>query len=99
MAQLSWEASCSTQGGGAFIWDPQNSVRKLQDLLIDEFGLDLAGWQLGNAMSVSADGRTIVGDGFNPSGNPEAGIAVIPDPSTALLLATGLGVLGVGRRR
>ena len=40
--------------------------------------LDLAGWQLTEATGVSANGRTIVGNGINPDGQQEAWIATIP---------------------
>ena len=39
----------------------------------------LAGWTLTYARGISADGRTIVGDGMNPCGQPEAWIAHLGD--------------------
>lgn len=72
----------------AIVWDAGNGMRSLQDLLTDDYGLDLSGWHLTDAMSVSADGRTIVGLGLNPTGQAEAWIATIPEPSTSLLLLT-----------
>ena len=63
-----------------------------------ELGLDSDGSDLISAEGISADGLTIVGFGTNPSGDIEAWIAVIPEPSTALLLASGLAALAVGRR-
>lgn len=44
-------------------------------------------------MSVSDDGLTIVGWGSNSSGQEEAWYAVIPEPSTGLLLGLGLAAL------
>jgi len=49
------------------------------------------------AEGVSADGKTIVGSGRNPSGQAEGFVAVIPEPSTALLM--GLGLVGLGMMR
>ena len=81
----------------AFIWDEPHGMRKLQDLLV-ELGVDLDGWELESAWEISDDGLAIVGAGINPSGQREGWIAVIPEPSTALLLGAGLGVLAMGRR-
>jgi probable HAF family extracellular repeat protein len=69
-----------TSAGEALIWDPSHGMRKLKDVLVQEYGLDLAGWALNFAHGVSADGRTIVGDGINPSGQQEAWIAVLGLP-------------------
>ena len=63
-------------------------------VLLTTLGLDLTGWQLSFAQGISGDGMAIVGYGTNPSGFREAFIAVIPEPSTALLLAMGLVGLG-----
>ena len=58
----------------ATIWTSDQSDRNLQDVLADEFGLasELQDWTLTEATGISADGRTIVGTGTNPSGNQEA---------------------------
>ena len=53
-------------------------MRRLHDVLVDEFGLDLAGWTLTGANDISDGGRVIVGDGINPSGDPEAWMAILP---------------------
>jgi probable HAF family extracellular repeat protein len=53
---------------GVFIWTEQDGVRFLRDVLEQEHGLDLTGWQLRSATGVSADGRVIVGSGRNPDG-------------------------------
>jgi probable HAF family extracellular repeat protein len=87
----------------AFLWDESHGMRLLQDVLENDYGLDLTGWTLGTPISgiggawgVSADGRTIVGTGLNPSGQAEAWIAVLPEPSLTWLL--GLAVLASWRR-
>jgi probable HAF family extracellular repeat protein len=83
----------------AFVWDQANGMRNLRDVLVSDFGLDLSGWSLTEARGLSDDGRTIVGHGTTPSGNTEAWMAVIPEPTTALLLASGLTALAVRHRR
>lgn len=88
-------------GGDAFVWDAVHGMRSLEQVLTVS-GVDLDGWELHSALAVSADGRTIVGSGihFGPTGgNPQAFIAFIPEPATCLLLAFGVGMLAVQRRR
>lgn len=58
----------------------------LRDVLVNEHSLDLTGWTLRAAWDISADGHVIVGSGVNPSGQTEAWLAVIPEPSSALSL-------------
>ncbi len=47
--------------GEAFIWDADDGIQNLRDVLALDFGLDLTGWTLWEATGISADGRTIVG--------------------------------------
>jgi len=61
----------------AFIWDPVHGMRLLKDVLVEDYGLDLTGWELQWARGISGDGRTIVGNGVNPSGQVEAWIALL----------------------
>jgi len=70
-----------------FIWDQANDRRNLQEMLSTDYGLDLTGWRLGGASGISADGKTIIGNGINPNGNSEAWVACIPEPTTFFLLA------------
>ncbi len=56
----------------ATIWDPMHGLRELQPVLESEYGLDLTGWTLLYANDISADGRYIIGQGFNPNGDLEA---------------------------
>lgn len=56
----------------AFIWDSINGMRNLKTVLQTVYGLDLTGWTLKNATGISPDGKVIVGQGKNPSGNQEA---------------------------
>ena len=56
----------------AFIWDAQNQMRDLRDVLVNDFSLDLTGWTLTQATGISDDGLTIAGEGINPGGDTEA---------------------------
>jgi probable HAF family extracellular repeat protein len=85
-------SSQTDAGVEAFIWDGSNGIRSLQDLLTAH-GEDLTGWQLDEALGLSADGRFIVGTGINPEGYVEAWLAGVPEPSAWVLF--GLGVLGL----
>ena len=90
----------SASGGEAFIWDSTRGMRSLREVLLDlALGPILSGWTLLEATGISDDGLTIVGEGINPSGQSEAWIAVIPEPSTSLLLGLGLAGLAMLRRR
>jgi len=63
----------------AFVWTEAHGMQQLQALLEAE-GIDLSGWQLREATAISADGRTIVGWGRNPSHLPQAFVATLPRP-------------------
>jgi probable HAF family extracellular repeat protein len=91
-------SSCPASGPcKAFIWDAVHGVRSVQQVLTNDFGLNLAGWSLGGASAVSPDGGAIVGSGTDPSGKDEAWLAVIPEPGTGLLVSMGLMCLVVAR--
>lgn len=87
----------SANGSEAFVWTMQGGTRSLADILTFDCRLDLTGWTLVDATGVSADGRTIVGNGINPLGQNEAFIAIIPAPGAAGLL--GLAVVFSTRRQ
>jgi MYXO-CTERM domain-containing protein len=72
-------------------------------MLVNDLGYNLTGWTLSSAGDISADGRWVVGQGVNPSGQTEAwlaNIAPIPEPSAMALAGFGLaGLAGYGWRR
>jgi probable HAF family extracellular repeat protein len=75
-------------GPEAFIWDATHGMQRLQTVLELDYGLDLSRWQtLERARAISTDGSTIVGDGINSSGQAEAWVVVIPEPSPTALCA------------
>jgi probable HAF family extracellular repeat protein len=87
----------------AFIWDSANGMRSIQQILTNDFGLDLTGWRLSSANDISADGLTIVGSGINPNGQSEAWIAKLdsalppttPSPVTSISPNLPSGTPGV----
>ena len=71
----------------AFIWNSTQGMRSLKQVLTNDYGLNLNGWDLTSANAISADGLTIVGSGFDPMGNGEYWIARLdpqpePQPGT-----------------
>jgi probable HAF family extracellular repeat protein len=62
-------------GREAFIWDATNGMRSLKEALTREFGSSPGNWNLQMATGISADGLTVVGRGFNRSGDPEGWLA------------------------
>ena len=91
------DADAPGVGQRAFIWTASGGMQRL-DVILAALGVDLGGWRLEEAVAVSADGLTIAGTGTNPSGDREAWMAVIPEPSTALLIGLGLTAAGVRKR-
>ncbi|MGD8454473.1 MAG: PEP-CTERM sorting domain-containing protein [Phycisphaerae bacterium] len=89
----------SPDGFEAFIWDADNGMRSLRDVLTTKLGLDLTGWTLLSATGISADGCTIVGNGFDSSGMTQGWVAHIPEPATSALLLLGLTLAARRRRR
>lgn len=85
-------------GHGAFIWDAVHGTRDLQQVLRDVCGLDLAGWSLRSAYSISADGLTITGWGANSYDRDEAFVAHLPEPGTFTLASFSLAMF-MRRRR
>jgi hypothetical protein len=65
-------------GGAAFIWTKRDGLRDLNQVLEQDYGVDLTDWMLRTAWSISDDGLTIVGTGDNPDGFIEAWIVRLP---------------------
>lgn len=88
---------------GSFgIWDAVHGVRSMEDFLVNEWGLDLSGWQLESVEAISARGETIVGRGIGPLGVGQGWVATtlsVPEPTALLGMALGCMVLGWGRGR
>lgn len=76
----------------AFIWTPEQGMLEVR-VVLKSLGIDTDGWQLITAWDVSDDGSTVVGVGFNPMGQFEGWVAVIPEPSTTLQI--GIGLVGL----
>ena len=86
--ELGWEA---------FVWECENGMRNLAEVLA-RHGVELGGWtQLTQAVAISDDAVTIAGWGVNPQGDTEAWTATVPGlpapcPPEALPMASGGGV-------
>jgi probable HAF family extracellular repeat protein len=76
----------------AFIWDAAHGMRSLKHVLQDEYGLDLTGWNLEEAIGMSDDGQTITGWGYNPLGQREGWVVRIPEPGSLGLFLVGFGL-------
>jgi len=70
----------ATHVGGANTWTERHGFRGIKNMLENEHGLDLTGWTLITAESISDDKQTIVGYGTNPTGDLEAWVARLPAP-------------------
>ena len=83
-------ADGSTIVSGANYWSQSGGMRLLTSVLSDA-GCNFTGWTLQGAVDISADGRTIVGNGLNPLGQQQGWVATIPAPG-----AVGVGVITLG---
>jgi probable HAF family extracellular repeat protein len=79
----------------AFIWTPNAGMRTLRTVLTTDYRLNLSGWTLSFALAVSADGRTVVGEGLNPCGQHEAWVAYLGSERACPADFNGNGVLSV----
>lgn len=84
-------ARCGT-ADHAFVWTASGGSRDLRDVLADDLQLDLTGWSLINAASVSSDGRVVVGVAVNAA-NPSVGVAyrAVLRAGSAIVVNIGTG--------
>jgi uncharacterized membrane protein len=62
-------------GPQSFLWDATHGMRTVAELLRAANVAGLDGWRLREATAISADGRTLAGNGTNPDGKPEGWVA------------------------
>ena len=86
-------------GEEAFIWDAAHGMRNLEQVLVGDYGLNLAGWTLSRANGISADGTVIVGDAYDPQNRFRGFVAVLPEPGAAACAIGAAWLLCPGRRR
>ena len=89
-------------GNDAVVWsDRYGGAVRLVDLLVQLGAVGLDGWELFEAVDISADGTVITGWASNFSIGVEdfAFRAVIPEPTTALLMGFGLATMSAAYRR
>lgn len=96
-------------GGGAALWIGDSGPLQVYEMLISQGATGLEGWTLDSVEAISADGRTIAGDGLYCFENGSClgqgwtatlDVAVVPAPPAAWLLGTGIaGLAAWGRKR
>jgi len=69
----------------AFMWTPSGGRVDLKTFLTDDMGLgaELDGWSLTEAVSISADGQVIAGNGLNPDGDSQGWVVDFTDRNVA----------------
>ena len=94
----------------AFVWRKHTGIVDIQELLVNGHGMEseLEGWDLdgdfGSVEDISADGKTIIGNGINPMGEREAWVIrldrplLVPEPTSFTIVILGTTVLTVMRR-
>ncbi len=80
----------------AYIWDKNNGMRYLKDVLEHEYGFDFSGSVLAEAYNISPDGSILSGVGYDSQDKGFYWEVTIPEPATALMI--GLGGLWLRRR-
>lgn len=81
----------------AFLWTPQDGIRPLADVLLQDHGLDTSGFILERATGISDDGLAICGIGrYEGTSLERAWRVTIPAPPTASALAA---LAMISRRR
>lgn len=83
----------SAAGLEAFRWTRHRGIENLRDLLIAGGATEAANWHNLDVRSISADGRSMIGWGFNSHGQVEAWKATLPVPEPRSLLLSAVFVL------
>ncbi|WP_193213235.1 HYR domain-containing protein [Luteolibacter marinus] len=55
----------SVIGQKAFAWTEAGGMRNIEEILTSDFGVDLSDWELRDALSLSADGTIVAGQGIH----------------------------------
>jgi len=63
----------------AMLWTARHGMRRLQDVLEEDYGLSLPGWTLWEVLAITPDGHAMVGIAYNPQGEREAFVVTLPD--------------------
>lgn len=79
--------------GEATIRGPSGNWRTLEEVLAAHG--QASEWQLWSAEAISADGKTIIGNGLNPQGVQSGWAVTLPEPPTWLISTTGLALLAL----
>jgi len=79
---VGWSGDGNPFFSTAFIWDEAHGMRNLQSVL-EGLGLDLTGWTLTEATSISPDGTVITGFAEHGPVETQSWIATLPKPPTS----------------
>jgi uncharacterized membrane protein len=86
--------SSAPGGTRAFHWTAATGMRELSLVLTQDYGLNLAGWTLLDARSITPDGSVIVGYGTNPAGFQEGWIAELGCATSTIQCTAKLNSVG-----
>lgn len=78
------------EGERAILWRGGQGFDLVSDLATAELGLDLSGWTLLRANSITPDGNAIAGDGINPSGVEQGWILYFDAPLAPAVPGAGV---------
>ncbi|MCC5941917.1 MAG: BspA family leucine-rich repeat surface protein [Balneolaceae bacterium] len=82
---VGWSRGELNEDRDAFVWTEATGMRRLQDVLEDEYGLDLTGWSLREAYDISDDGSVIVGWGRDPENERRVFRVTLTEPSVIIV--------------
>lgn len=78
------------RGFQAAIWTEEHGLRTVEDVLANDLGIDIGGWQLQRATGISADGRVITGFGLSPSNRREVWRVVLDERTDERVLVVSV---------